>query len=53
LQGCRKLTRLPESFFALSVTTINLHYTRLAAPDVARLRTTFPASVFGNFFGTS
>ena len=50
LQGCTKLARLPESFFALGLTTLNLHYTRLPGADLARLRTTFPASVFGNYF---
>lgn len=51
LQGCNKLARLPESFFTLTnLTTINLHYTRLAGADLARLRTTFPSSVFGNYF---
>ena len=50
LQGCNKLARLPESFFALGLTTLNLHHTRLPGADLARLRTTFPASVFGNYF---
>lgn len=51
LESCQKLTRLPESFFALAqLETLSLHYTRLPGADLARLRKTFPASVFGNFF---
>lgn len=50
LQGCTKLTTLPESFFTLRLTTLNLHYTRLSGATLARLRTTFAPSVFGNFF---
>lgn len=51
LESCKQLTRLPESLFALPLETLSLHGTRIAAADLARLRKTFPASVFGNFFG--